>query len=110
MSVAGGAASASIDIVHRGKGSITARPHGDRHGPARYGDYSAADIIDGNFWFAVPTTRPGAAGGSGSYGHDSGSHGKGHGKHGAHHGKHGSYPHAASSACYASWISVRCLE
>jgi hypothetical protein len=50
----GHSGTATIDIVKKGEGSITIPPV---HDMQRWGDYSAATVIDGKMWFAVPTSK-----------------------------------------------------
>jgi hypothetical protein len=44
-----------IDLVKLGEGSITIPPVHDVL--QRWGDYSAAQVIDNKFWFAVPAAK-----------------------------------------------------
>jgi hypothetical protein len=103
----------SIDLVKAGEGSVTIPPVQDGI-LQRWGDYSAAQVVDNRFWFAVPVTRLSAStSSSGGDGHGSSSgHGssKGHGKgKGSKSGSYHSHPDPLD-ASYASWISARSLE
>lgn len=98
----------SIDLVKAGEGSVTIPPVQDGI-MQRWGDYSAAQVVDNRFWFAVPVTRLSASSSSSSSG-------DGHGKSKGQSGKSSKGKAKASShpdpldASYASWISVRSLE
>jgi hypothetical protein len=69
-----------IDLVKLGEGSITIPPVHDIL--QRWGDCSAAQVIDNKFWFAIPVAKI-----SSGYGHD---------------------PLVDTS--YGSWISTKGLE